>query len=125
MLDIVGDGESPVEGFGSFRKLSKDYAKLKGTSLANLELEGDMLSALTYEVEEGNWSVKVGVFDPEEAIKLYGHNTGFKGHPWLEGKAPQRKVVPDKKENFVSQISQGIDDIIQEALDAREDSETA
>jgi hypothetical protein len=125
ILDLVGDGVSPVNGFGEFKSLSEEYAKKKGTDLANLELEGDMLSALTYEVEEGNWSVKVGIFEPDEAIKLYGHNTGFKGHPWLEGKAPQRKVIPDKKEQFVGEIQDGIELIIEEFIDARQNSEEA
>lgn len=125
VLDMVGDGSSPVSGFGDFASLSDDYAKKKGTDLANLELEGDMLSALTFEVETANNSVKIGIFDEDEAIKLYGHNTGFKGHPWLEGKAPQRKVIPDVKESFKPELMDGVATIIEEFLDAREDSETA
>lgn len=106
--------------------MSADYAAEKGTDLANLELEGDMLSALTFEVDEAAGTVKVGVFDSSEAIKLYGHNTGFKGHPWLEGKAPQRKVIPAKNESFVQDINDGIRTIVEEYLDnASENTETA
>ena len=122
MLDLLGDGKSPVTG-EDFKKLSDKYAGIKGTDLPNMELEGDLLSSLTYEPDA--YSVKIGFWDEEQAIKAYGHNTGMKGHPWLDGKAPVRKIIPTAKEKFESSIQEGIDQIIQEFLDAREDSEAA
>lgn len=124
MLDLLGDGVSPVTG-AAFTKLKDDYANKEkgGDNTPNLELEGDMLSALTYEADE--YGVKIGIWEPEEAIKAYGHNTGFEGHPWLEGKVKPRKLIPNGKEKFASVINEGIDQIIQEFLDAREDSEAA
>jgi hypothetical protein len=126
MLDKMGDGESPVDGVGKFKNLSKDYAANEkgGDDTPNLSLMGDMWGALTYEVEFDR--VKVGIFDPDEAVKAYGHNTGFKGHPWLEGKAPQRKFIPDKNESFIQEIQDGIKMIVEEFIEyAREDSEEA
>lgn len=123
MLDKLGDGISPVEGGGQFRQLSEDYADSEkgGDRTANMELEGDMLSALTYEINFDR--VRIGIFEPDQAIKAYGHTTGFEGHPFLEGKAPKRKIIPGAKESFVSEIQEGIDSLIEEFLDARKDSE--
>ena len=122
MLDLLGDGKSPVTG-EEFKKLSAKYADLKGADLPNMEFEGDMLSALTYEHDA--YGVKIGFWDEDQAIKAYGHTTGMKGHPWLDGKAPVRKIVPGAKEKFEESIEEGIRLIIEEFLDAREDSEAA
>lgn len=120
MLDYIGEGKSPVTG-RNFQKLSTKYAdKEKGGSrISNLELNGDMLDALDFEVTKGK--LKVGIFDEDQAVKAYGHQTGFEGHPWLDGKAPARQIVPDKGESFVGRIKSGIDDIIEEFMDGRED----
>lgn len=125
MLDLLGDGVSPVTGTAFTNKLKQKYADQEkgGDNTPNMELEGDMLSALTYEADE--FSVKIGIWEPDEAIKAYGHNTGFEGHPWLDGKVKPRKLIPSPKEKFASVINEGIDQIIQEFLDAREDSEAA
>lgn len=126
ILDVLGDGVSPVNGEGSFKELSEKYAdEMKGGDRnPNMELEGDMLSALTYEADE--YSVKVGIWDDDQAIKAYGHITGMKGHPWLEGKVPKRKIIPGDREKFIPEIQDGIDAIIEEYIsNAREDSEAS
>jgi hypothetical protein len=122
MLDLLGDGVSPVTGKG-FKALSKKYADddKGGDTTANMELEGDMLSSLTYEADP--YSVKIGIWDEDQAIKAYGHTTGMKGHPWLEGKVAERKIIPGAKESFAGTIQDGIDLLIEEFLDARQDSE--
>ena len=116
ILDSVGSGKSPVSGYGSFSSLSKDYANSEkgGRTLPNLDLNGDMLNALTYEVNDDG--VEVGIFDSSQAIKSYGHNTGFEGHPWLDGVAPQRKFIPSENEDFNRSIQGQIDRIIEERL---------
>lgn len=125
VLDYLGDGESPVDGQGAFKKLSQGYSTKEkgGDDTPNLELNGDMLGALTYEADP--YTVKIGIWDEDEAIKAYGHITGFKGHPWLEGKVAPRKIIPGTKEKFNSDIQDGISQIIEEFLDARQDSEEA
>jgi hypothetical protein len=117
MLDLIGDGRSPVNG-RQWKKLSKDYAKTKGSKEANMDLNGDMLDALDYKVFKGE--LYVGWFDDEQAAKAYGHTTGMKGHPWLDGVAPVRKLIPNEKENFTSEINSGIEMVVKEFLDARE-----
>lgn len=119
MLDYIGEGKSPVDG-RSFKKLSEKYADREkgGSRVSNLELDGDMLDALEFEISKGK--LKVGIFDEDQAIKAYGHQTGFEGHPWLEGKAPARRILPEKGEEFVGRIKSGIDDIIEEFMDGRE-----
>ena len=123
ILDYVASGVSPVTG-NDFEKLTSPYADSEkgGDTTANLDLNGDMMRALEVKVEADK--ISVGIFDDEDqAIKLYGHNTGFKGHPWLEGKAPQRKVIPDKKETFSSDIMDGIDNLIEEYMSGRQDNQ--
>jgi hypothetical protein len=118
MLDKIADGISPVAGVGKFQKLTKHYADEEkgGERTANMDEHGDMLSALTYKII-GN-KIKVGIFDDKQAIKSYAHNTGFKGHPTLEGKAPKRQFIPNEKEGekLKSDILAGIGDITDEYI---------
>lgn len=120
---VVGDGISPVEGHGAFKKLSSDYAddEKGGDRTPNLELEGDMMKALDWRVEMNE--VKVGFFEKGQAIKAYGHNTGMKGHKWLDGKAPVRRLIPDKNESFNKDIQEGIDQIVESYVSALEEDE--
>lgn len=118
ILDYVGDGKSPVKGVRAFKKLSESYAEDEkaGDRLPNLDLNGDMLGSLTYEITDRG--VRVGIFDEDQAAKSYGHNTGFKGHPTLEGKAPKRQFLPTKSgETLKSEIIAGIRDIVQELVE--------
>lgn len=116
VLDYVGTGKSPVTG-KEFQALSEKYAEDEkgGKRLANLDLNGDMMRAVEYQVEADR--IKIGIFDEDEAIKAYGHNTGFKGHKWLDGKAPARKFIPDEKENFSKEIMLGVKELINDFLD--------
>lgn len=125
VLDYVASGVSPVTG-KEFKNLKKSYADAEkgGDDTANLDLNGDMMRAVEVKVEADR--IKLGIFeDEDQAIKLYGHNTGFKGHPWLEGKAPQRKVIPDKKEDFAKDIMAGVSDLVEEFLNGRQDNQAA
>lgn len=117
---IVGDGTSPVDGHGAFKRLTSDYAddEKGGDRTANLELEGDLMRALDWRVEMDE--VKIGFFDRAQAIKAYGHNTGMKGHPWLDGVAPVRRIIPDKDEKFNKEIMDGVSDIIDSYIEAFE-----
>lgn len=116
MLDKIADGVSPVEGQGSFKKLSKHYAEEEhgGDKTPILDAHGDMLQALTYKIV-GN-KIKVGIFDKAQTAKSYGHNTGFKGHKYLEGKAPKRQFIPDEKQTLLKDIMAGVGDITDEYI---------
>lgn len=119
ILNKVGEGVSPVSGNGAFKQLNKQYAENEkdGNRLANLDLFGDMLSSLEWKQIKGG--VRVGIFDEDQAIKSYGHNTGFEGHPILDGVAPARKFIPQKDETFKKDILKGVDDIIREFVNER------
>lgn len=108
MLDTIADGRSPVEGVEEFKPLKKQYADEEkgGNKTANMDEHGDMLNALTYKIV-GN-KIKIGIFDEKQAIKSYAHNTGFKGHPKLEGKAPKRQFIPGEGQTLNKDILKGI-----------------
>lgn len=118
MLDMIGEGKSPVTG-RKWKNLSENYADKKGTKLSNMDLEGDLLDALEYEVKRGN--LYIGWWDESQAPKAYGHTTGMEGHPWLDGKAPVRKLIPREDENFSAEIRNGIQTIIEDWIDANKD----
>lgn len=118
MLDMIGEGKSPVTG-RKWKNLSEKYADKKGTKLSNMDLEGELLDALEYEVKRGN--LYIGWWDESQAPKAYGHTTGMEGHPWLDGKAPVRKLIPREDENFSAEIRNGIQTIIEDWIDANKD----
>lgn len=107
----AGHQESPVEGEGKFKKLSKDYAERKkdevGNTLSNQELEGDMLSALAY--RETSKGIELGYFG-EEAPKADGHNN-FSG----KSKLPTRRTIPGEGQTFISEIQSNVRQIIANA----------
>jgi len=116
ILDKVGESSSPVEKGIYESILTKDYKKVKseisGNTSANMELFGDMLDALEYTVNDGK--VEVGIFDQDQAVKAYGHNTGFKGHPnaKMRGNKYKRQFIPSKSKNFNKEAREGISRII-------------
>lgn len=119
ILDKIGQQVSPVSG-GRFKKeLSPEYAKEKGTNIANLELNGDMLSALEFKITETG--VEVGIWDSDQAIKSFAHNTGYEGHPYLESTKLKRQFIPRGDEKLKQDILKGARNIIQEYLDANQD----
>lgn len=113
MFDYLADGISPVTG-QKFKKLNDKYAEREklGDETPNLDLNGDMLRALEYEVQADK--ILLGILDDEDqAVKAYGHNTGFKGHPFIKD-GPVRKFIPDKRELFAPDIMAGIEEIIED-----------
>ena len=107
ILRFVAEGKSPVAGRGAFDKLSSDYADAKkgGNRTSNLELEGDMLDALKYEVTATG--IEVGIFDSNEAPKADGHNN-FSGR----SKLPTRRFIPSGTEDFNGRIMTGVRQIL-------------
>ena len=107
ILDYVGEAKSPVSGGKYKAKLSPEYAKEKGTTLANLDLNGDMLSSLEFvplSLTKDKIVLEVGIFDEDQAIKSYNHNKG--------DTLPQRQFIPDKGEKFKKDILNGLEDIL-------------
>lgn len=120
VLDIIGetlvdqillscaDETSPIDGNGSFKRLSKKYAEKKlaetGSDDANLDLNGEMLNALEYSVRGDK--LELGVFG-SDAPKADGHNN-FSG----KSKLPTRQFLPKEGQEFSSGIQSLIDDTI-------------
>ena len=117
MIIQIEAGHSPVKGVGDFKPLSTKYANDQkgGNRLANLDLNGDMLNALTSEIVGRN-KIKVGIFDESQAIKSYGHNTGFKGHKILEKKGVKRQFIPNPDQKLAKDITKTIEEMIAEKL---------
>lgn len=114
ILDYVGEGRSPVTGRG-FKQLDKEYADREkgGRTLANLDLEGDMLNSLIYR-KTGD-GVDVGIFDDSQTPKAFNHNTG--------DTLPKRQFIPDESENFVGDIKKGVEKIVKDRVsEFREDT---
>lgn len=73
IVERTRSGKS-VKG-NSFKKLSKAYAGIKGTSKVNLTLDGDMLDELDIVSIKGN-KVKIGWDDTVQSNKAFNHDTG-------------------------------------------------
>lgn len=90
--------------------MSEEYKALKkaetGSSEANLDLTGEMLSSLDYKVK-GN-TIEIGVFG-EDAGKADGHNN-FSG----KSKLPTRQFLPKEGQLFTSSINK----LLQETIDS-------
>ena len=111
ILDYVGEAKSPVNG-RAFKGLSKDYKKVKGklssSRIANLELTGDMLDSLDYQIYRDG--VEVGIFDSQEALKADNHNKFSSASKRTA--LPKRQFIPNKGESFTRDIESEIGEII-------------
>jgi len=77
-----------------------------GYRTPNLELEGDMLDALTFETTSSG--ITVGIFeDSGQADKADGHNN-FSG----KSKLPLRRFIPKSDEEFKGSINTGVRQIL-------------
>lgn len=116
MLDYIGEGKSPVQGFGKFPGYTKDYKATKGgsssSSAVNLELSGDMLDALDARVSGS--TINVNVYGGGDlAGKAEGNNLGTYGQSSpIPGKV--RRFIPLEGEKLKKDILQGVKDILKE-----------
>jgi hypothetical protein len=116
MLDYIGEGKSPVQGFGKFPGYTKNYKTLKGesssASTVNLELSGEMLDALDARVSGS--TISINVFGGGKiAGKAEGNNLGTYGQSDpIPGKA--RRFIPLENEKLKKDILQGVKDILKE-----------
>lgn len=116
ILREVGNGNSPVKDEGRFKKLTKKYAKSEkgGSTLANLELDGDMLEALKSENKAGNkiWTGIKG----SQAPKADGHNQiSDEAKAWAsrtDRTKYKRRFIPDEGQTYTPKIMKGIDEIL-------------
>lgn len=104
----LAQGESPIEGYGKFKRLSKEYAAHKvdegGSSIPDLESSGEMRDQLTFKTTAKG--IEIGVIGPS-APKADGHNN-------LSGASdlPLRRFIPDVGETYKGEISRQVKEII-------------
>lgn len=76
-------------------KLKSPYSKAYSDSLnfkaagkssteVNMKLSGDMMSSIDLLSEDGA-TIEIGIDNETQAIKAYGNQTGFEGHPTIKG----------------------------------------
>jgi len=120
----VSRGKSPVHGEGSFKTLNPKYSKdeKQGNSIANLQLEGDLMEALELNDKTGA-TIEVGYSSKNPEIeKADGHNqfsADAKKPTWGTGKnkrkaLPKRRYIPESSQSFKKSIMNGIDKILNE-----------
>jgi len=116
VLDYIGEGKSPVSGFGKFPGYTKEYKSEKGasssSSAVNLELSGEMLDALSVKVTGSK--LELGVFGGDELLgKAEGNNLGTYGQPNpIPGKV--RRFIPLDGENLKRDILRNMKTILEE-----------
>ena len=113
ILDHVADLKSPVSGLGKFRALSKKYKAFKKSKGKggdpNLRFSNKLLNALVSQPMKSG-KVETGV-TPKQQGKADGHNN-FSGKSSL----PERRFIPDKKQNYNRVITAGIKEIVEDIL---------
>lgn len=113
----VADSKSPVQGEGTFKKLSKEYKKKKdeevGHTDPDLQFSGQMLDQVDYKVTSNG--VTVGVFG-DRAPAADGHNN-------LSGKSklPTRRFIPGEGQNYKANIQKEVDRIISDVIAEQSD----
>ena len=71
-------------------KNSLDFKAFGKSDPVDLKLTSDMLTSVDIVKESGN-KVTLGLIGELQNAKAYGHQTGMKGHPFLEGKVKPRE----------------------------------
>lgn len=98
--------QSPVEG-GEFKA-----HKVDGERSILFDF-GDMRDAIEWR-DSGGSSIEVGIWEAGETEKAFGHNTDFRGHPYLDGQGNKREFIPEPDEDFKTSITRRIDNVLDE-----------
>ena len=108
----LSSGQSPVENGEYKSTLSSKYAKemKQGNTTANLQLDGDLLSSVKYDINTGRDSIIVGVMNDTQLGKAQGHNR-FNGQK--KGKLPTRRFIPSSGERFKQSTMNRINAVIE------------
>lgn len=112
---------SALKGYSESYKNSLAFHAYGKTESVDMTLTGDMLNSLAITRRNGG-KVKIGWADATNNAKAYGHMTGMKGHPTLEGKTPVRqffglndKDIADLRREF-RRSSRRVDEANDEAV---------
>lgn len=75
----------------------------KSKSQVNMRLSSDMIRSMDLLEEEGS-VITYGIDNPDEAIKAYAHQTGFKGHPTIPNGKYKREWFGVTKEEIKKHV---------------------
>ena len=116
ILTSVGEGKTPVNKGRYKKSLSKDYKNIKkqvsSSSIANMELHGDMLDALDFKIDVGKMNVEIGFLaggDQKQIDKADNHNK-FSAKA-KKTKLPARQFIPRSNERFKKKIMKEVESI--------------
>jgi uncharacterized protein YuzE len=124
MVERAEDGKG-LNGVKLKSPYSKEYSESldfkaagKSKSKVNMTLSGDMLASIDI-VDQSGSVIEIGIEDSEQAVKAYGHQTGFEGHPVLDGpkrpffgvsvKELQKEILPQFKNKIKNASASGDD----------------
>jgi hypothetical protein len=116
ILTSVGGGKTPVQG-GRYKKtLSKAYKsekkKISSSTIANMELHGDMLDALDFKIDVNKMNVEIGFLEgaeQQQIDKADNHNK-FSAKA-KKTKLPARQFIPRSNERFKKKIMKEVQSI--------------
>lgn len=92
MLARLDQGRGVDGKLHAYSKSYKDslaFAAFGKSNTVNMQLTGDMVQSVTV-LDSSETKLKIGIDDVDQAAKAYGHMTGMKGHPTLDGKVDAR-----------------------------------
>jgi len=117
ILESVAEQKTPVSGEKYKASLSREYKKRKqaegGSSVADMELFGDMLDSLKF--KNTSTGIEIGWFG-KQANKADGH-LHFSGR---DSFAPRRRFIPGEGQKFKRDVESEIQRIIAEHIDAKD-----
>lgn len=135
MIDFMVDRAKDGKGIDGV-KLKSPYSKSYQESLAfqaagkskndvNMTLSGDMLGSVDFQEDKSKITLEIA--DPDQAIKAYGNQTGFAGHPTIKN-GPRRPFFGLSKAEIKEVLSDFTDEInavqVGEKVNQDENSET-
>ncbi len=92
MIERLDQGrgvDGKLHAYSKSYKESLAFIAFGKSNTVNMQLSGDMVNSIQPLDSKGS-TLKIGMNDPEQAAKAYGHITGMKGHPTLDGKVSPR-----------------------------------
>lgn len=118
ILTRTAEGKSNIgNNLAPYSKSYKNSLEFKAagkSNTVNMYLFGDMLGSIDITANSGNL-VKIGFLGNLQNKKAYGHMTGMKGNPILEGKTPKRQFfgVPYSELKMIvrSELREDLDQI--------------
>ena len=108
IIEYIVSGRSPVKGYGTYKKYSESYAKVKGRERpVDLLQSGRMLENMVAVKKDGGVTIKFR--DKRNADLTSYHNFG-------QGNLPKRRILPSQNEAFKKGITDKISKLLNKAV---------